>query len=252
MVSVAWVGQAGFIIETDTTRIGIDLFLTETEGAQPPLTTMDGLGRLDAVCATHEHDDHWDRRLWERLVHRMPNLRAVVPDPLRQAVIQEGFHESSVMAAVPHREIRVGDITIVPVLSSHGVTLEDAYGVGNPPGRFVGYVVKAGGVVLYHSGDTVHYPRMVEEIAPYHVDVALLPINGRDTFREQQGIVGNLTAEEAVELAHRLGAKTLVPMHYDGFYANPGNPEAVVRHARRVHPDLTVVILGYLRPFRLA
>ncbi len=50
---------------------------------------------------------------------------------------------------------------------------------------------------VYHAGDTIAYDDMVERLRALRVDVALLPINGRDHFREAQDVVGNLTPREA-------------------------------------------------------
>ncbi len=251
MVRLTWFGQAGFVIETPSARVGIDLFLTDTEGAKKPVAALDALGQLDAVCSTHEHLDHFDAPLLGELALRQSGLRVVVPPPLRGQAEALGFG-GRLEEAIVHRPITVGgDITIFPVPSCHGVNMSDAYHLGQPPGQFVGYVIKAGDIVVYHSGDTVIWATMEEDIASYGVDVALLPINGRDPFRESMGIVGNLSAEEAVEVAHRLGARVLVPMHFDAFLANPGSPDAAVRHARQFHPDLTVLVLGYLNPIDL-
>ena len=60
------------------------------------------------------------------------------------------------------------------------------------------------------------------------VEVALLPINGRDEEREARGIVGNMDAVEAVELALAIGASVLVPHHWDGFEGNTVPPGSAV------------------------
>jgi L-ascorbate metabolism protein UlaG (beta-lactamase superfamily) len=60
------------------------------------------------------------------------------------------------------------------------------------------------------------------------IEVALLPINGRDAAREAQGIVGNMDAAEAVELALAVGATRLLPYHWDGYAGNTVPPGTVV------------------------
>ncbi len=65
-----------------------------------------------------------------------------------------------------------------------------------------------------------------EALDPLGIDVALLPINGRDAEREARGIVGNMDAAEAVELAVAIGSSTLVPYHWDGFAGNTVSPGA--------------------------
>jgi L-ascorbate metabolism protein UlaG (beta-lactamase superfamily) len=81
------------------------------------------------------------------------------------------------------------------------------------------------------------------------VDVALLPINGRDYFREAANVVGNLSGRESAEIAAAIGADLVVPMHYD---AVPGNTESVgffVDHVQRTHPGLSVFVPAHVRPF---
>ena len=115
---------------------------------------------------------------------------------------------------------------VVPAI--HGVTMDDAYGDGSALGegpRFVGYVL-GGGRRVYHAGDTIVTDALREALDPLGIDVALLPINGRDAEREARGIVGNMDAAEAVELAVAIGASTLVPYHWDGFAGNTVPPGA--------------------------
>ncbi|MFN3337820.1 MAG: MBL fold metallo-hydrolase, partial [Thermomicrobium sp.] len=62
---------------------------------------------------------------------------------------------------------------------------------------FCGYVVALGGVRLYHAGDTIVYDKLGETVGALEPQVALLPINGRDWYREREDIVGNLDIREA-------------------------------------------------------
>ncbi len=249
---LTWFGQAGFTIESSTTRIAIDLFLTETEGAKAPVTNLKDLGMINAIGVTHEHIDHFDEPLLAEIAHRHGDLQVIVPPPLVDRAEALGFNRSRIIEARVHEPIHIGDLTLIPIPSCHGVTMADAYHWGSPPGRFVGYVVKSEDLVVYHSGDTIMWSDIDVELSGYGVDVALLPINGRDAFREAMGIVGNLTAAEAVEVAHRIGARVLVPMHFDGFAKNPGSPETVISYARQFHPDMSVVVMGYLNPLNLS
>jgi len=63
-----------------------------------------------------------------------------------------------------------------------------------------------------------------------------ITINGRDPERESRGIVGNMDAAEAAELALDVGASRLVPYHWDGFRGNTVPPGTVVDAAAgRLH-----------------
>jgi L-ascorbate metabolism protein UlaG (beta-lactamase superfamily) len=108
----------------------------------------------------------------------------------------------------------------------------------------LGYVVSAGGAHVYHAGDTVLFDGLVERLRELHVDLALLPINGRDAEREAEGIVGNIDEGEAAQLALDIGADAAVPLHWDMFAWNPGDPAAFVSAAQT-----TVIVPERARPF---
>jgi L-ascorbate metabolism protein UlaG (beta-lactamase superfamily) len=135
----------------------------------------------------------------------------------------------------------------------HGVDVADAYSFGQERAgglyAFVGYVIEAGGVRVYHAGDTVPYDGMEGWLRPLAVDVALLPINGRNAEREAQNLVGNLDHEEAARLAAAIGCDVLVPMHYDMFAANLGYPDRLVEVVIRDRLDLAVTIPARGRPW---
>jgi L-ascorbate 6-phosphate lactonase len=104
---------------------------------------------------------------------------------------------------------------------------------------------------VYHAGDTIVYEGMEDWLRRLAPDVALLPINGRDRFREDQNIVGNMDHREAAQLAARVGVGLLIPMHYDMFAGNPGFPAHLVDVVQRQHPDLAVMIPTRGGPFVL-
>lgn len=62
-----------------------------------------------------------------------------------------------------------------------------------------------GGSAVYHSGDTLMYPELAEVLKDRGVSVVMLPVNGRSFTREASGLVGNLSPEEAVDLAADVG-----------------------------------------------
>jgi L-ascorbate metabolism protein UlaG (beta-lactamase superfamily) len=59
-----------------------------------------------------------------------------------------------------------------------------------------------------------------------HIDAALLPINGRDGTRYRNNCIGNMTFQEAADLAGELEPGLVLPGHWDMFADNPGDPEA--------------------------
>ncbi|MDQ2784736.1 MAG: hypothetical protein M3Y58_07015, partial [Chloroflexota bacterium] len=76
-----------------------------------------------------------------------------------------------------------------------------------------------------------------------HFDLMLLPINGRDWFREQHRVIGNFTYREAAQVAHQSHARLLIPYHYDGFVGNSEYPDALVRYVQNDGPPVPVRVL---------
>jgi L-ascorbate metabolism protein UlaG (beta-lactamase superfamily) len=70
-----------------------------------------------------------------------------------------------------------------------------------------GLVVNIGGATVYHLGDTCLFGDMKLIAQRTPVDVALVPIGGHYT----------MDREDAVVAAELIGAKTVIPCHYDTF-----------------------------------
>ena len=58
------------------------------------------------------------------------------------------------------------------------------------------------------------------------IDVELLPINGRDARRYSNNCIGNMTYQEAADLAGEVGPGIIIPGHWDMFADNSADPQA--------------------------
>ena len=126
----------------------------------------------------------------------------------------------------------LGGLTFTALPSAH-------YGLDAEPERghrWLGFLVEMNGVRLYHSGDTILHDGLVTRLGGAGVDVAFLPVNGRDFWRERRGIIGNLDGREAAELAATIGADVLIPMHNDMFALNHASPAVLADFLDRHHP----------------
>lgn len=232
-----WLGQAGFLLELGGRRILVDPWVSPFEGRLAPIPPLPLVAEaIDTILVTHEHLDHLDQAFLPVLVERCPHVRLVLPAAIGSQV--EGVLEPSRIHRVTPGDTYDLDglrLTVVPAI--HGVTMDDAYGDGSSLGagpRFVGYVLH-GEACVYHAGDTLVTADILEVVSGLGVDVALLPINGRNAQREASGFVGNMDAREAVELATGIGARSLVPYHWDGVRGNTADPaEAVVGAGARL------------------
>jgi L-ascorbate 6-phosphate lactonase len=261
-VGLAWLGQAGFVLRLDETIALLDPFLSPHsarlyETSLPP-AAADG---VDVVLCTHEHIDHFDAESAPGIAAASPGAVFVVPTPIVDMVTEAGIAADRVVGMQPQDDpLEIGGLTIGAVPAMHGVTMEDAYGFGEGISagmiRFLGFVIEAGGVRLYHAGDTIRFEGMDALLREQRIDVGMLPVNGRDAAREARGIVGNLSEAEAATLAEDAGLGYVIPMHYDMIEGNLGDPAILVddveRHDRRVRAvvpqrDRPFLVSGELR-----
>ena len=236
----------------------IDPFFSEMpERLVPPPWAPEAAPPVDLVLVTHDHIDHLDPGTLPGIARSSPDARFVLPLPLVGRLVDLGIPRERAVGVEADEPVELpGGVGLVPVPAMHAYRPAPAvYDFGlDPAGRheYLGYVLDLGGVRVYHAGDTVIYDGMAERLRALRVDLALLPINGRGYFREQQGLVGNMDEREAAELASTIGARALLPLHYDMFAANLGRPGVLVDHVRAHHPELTCVLPAHGRRFTYA
>jgi L-ascorbate metabolism protein UlaG (beta-lactamase superfamily) len=69
----------------------------------------------------------------------------------------------------------------------------------------------------------------------------LLPINGRAAERR---VAGNLWGREAARLAHDIGARIVIPCHYEMFEFNTASPDEFVAECQRIGQPYAVLQNG--------
>jgi L-ascorbate metabolism protein UlaG (beta-lactamase superfamily) len=252
-IALWWLGQAGFAVRAGGLVLLLDPFLAPmAERASGPAFDPEEAVGVDVVTCSHEHYDHLDLASLPAIARVSPGARFIVPRPLVDAVAAAGVPRERLIGAQPDERIRLDGVTLHPLPARHGVGMADAYTFGRELSaglyRYLGYVLDDGVARVYHAGDTIVYDGQADRIRALRADVALLPINGRDHFREAAGIVGNMDHREAARLADDAGVDVLVPMHYETFPQNLGFPAHLVDVVRRDHPSLAVLIPSRHRP----
>lgn len=246
-VSLWWLGQSGFLVHYDGVCIAIDPYLSDSlthkyaattkphvrvtaRVVDPALLTMVGL-----VTSSHNHTDHLDAETIGPMRHANPAL-AVLCSAANVDFAQQrlGMVPTGLVLGVPYTH---GPFVIHAVPAAHNLREQDDAGYE----RYIGIVVEVGGVTIYHSGDTLRYEGMAELLRQWMIDVALLPINGNDPAR---GVAGNLNGAEASQLAHDIGARLVVPCHYDMFAFNTASPTVFVDTARQLGQAYRVMQAG--------
>lgn len=222
-----YMGQEGFLLKSGSSYLAIDLYLSDYVDKHccefvkwqrryaPPIDAAE-LGFLDVVLCTHTHYDHADPDTLKQLAKNNPATKFVIPAPEIATIAAYGIETQNLIPAVAWKKIQVADYEIIPIPSAHETLHPDE----NGNYKELGYLVRTNGKTFFHAGDMCMYDGLIESVKPYNVDVAFLPINGRDYFRNRNDIIGNFNCEEAVLLAKEIGADMLVPMHHDLYAVN--------------------------------
>lgn len=243
-VVVTWLGQASFRFDVGERRILVDPFFAEHEARlYPPLSVDEHGSDVDWLLVTHEHIDHLDPYSLREVAARSPGVKVIAPAPLEAMVRDAEF-----VGVDRGDRLDLDGVAVTVVPAVHGHTVEHGY--PDDP-AFVGYVLELEGTRVYHAGDTIVTDGLRAALAPLEIDVALLPINGRTHYREDEGLVGNMGTRDAVALATEIGASILVPYHWDLFRGNTEWPGRVVDDAVEAEAPLHVITLRRGVPWAL-
>ncbi len=250
---VTFLGQSGLLLSAEGETLLIDPYLSDIgrlldEGlwsrAVPiPVAPQDLAGALAVIC-THEHVDHCDPLTLAPLLAASPTTLLIAPSATIAQLPFVTRHEQLRPVRAEGERFTLGPFTVTPLPAAHSKTysLERTEQHGH---RWCCVTVEAGGVRLFHAGDAVEHEGLVAAVGA--VDVACVPINGRG--REAAGIVGNFEAAEAADLCRRLGARHAVPLHWDMFTANSGDPQTFVAHL--ADSEISVHVLRPLEFFEV-
>ena len=234
-VRLHWLGQAGFLLETSETRVLVDPYLSDSlatkyRGKAFPHTRMmavpvrpDQLAEIDLVVVTHAHSDHMDPETLGIVARGNPACRFVVPEAVRSVALERGVPEARLVGAKAFERLRpAAGCTLDPIPSAHEELKQNEAGEH----FFLGYVITWAEVAIYHAGDCCPYPGLLANLRRQRVDLALLPVNGRDSVRTASGILGNFTLTEAIDLVRDARLPWAIGHHYGMFDFNTIDPEA--------------------------
>ena len=223
-VALWWLGQMGLILKTGHTTLCIDYYATPDAARQTrPPVPADELRGIDAFLGTHDHLDHIDHDAWKIWAKTNPEAKFVFPRKHMDSVLADGVAPGNAVGLNDGESFRIGDCLIHAIAASHEFLDQDP-GTGLYP--YLQYLIEGkDGIRIHHAGDTVRYEGMLPKIRSFGaVDVQLLPINGRDARRLRRNCIGNMTWQEAADLAGETGAGLVIPGHWDMFADNSADP----------------------------
>ncbi len=245
-----WLGQSGFLIQWQNKHLLFDPYLSDSlsvkyAATDKPHTRMSEraidpalLTMIDVVTSSHNHTDHLDAVTLIPLFAANPDIQFVIPEANRAFVGERlkcavdwpiGLNDGE--------SVVVGGFKIYGVPAAHNALERD----GEGRCKFMGFVAEFGGYRVYHSGDTLWYDGIVDVLKPFAVDVAFLPINGN---KPERRVAGNLSAEEAARLGVEIGAKLVIPHHYDLFTFNTEDPQEFIKQAKLYGTPHRVLNIG--------
>ena len=230
-----WLGQNGFIFKGGDVVLYVDPYLSDNPKRQTrPALRPDEATNATVVLCTHDHSDHIDRGALPGIAAACPTAVFVVPRPAVRAMLELGIAEDRIIACGHLREVGVCGPKVTGVKTRHERFDEDPE-LGFP---YLGYVIEWNGVTLYHAGDANVYDGLVPLLRKAKPQAAFLPINGRDAERLGRNCLGNMTFQEAADLAGDIEVELAVPMHWDMFAGNSEDPRRFVDYMAIKYPQI--------------
>lgn len=223
-----WIGQEGFVLKSAALIIYIDPYLSTyaervTRGKpnehvriKPAPMRPEDVHHADIVLCTHDHADHIDPDSIPAIAVRSPQAQFVLPECARDTMRGLGIDDNRIHTMKGDDDLSLKEINVHAIPAKHE-EFDEHPEKGYP---YLSYVINIDSINIFHAGDTIRYYGQSERLRQYRIDLAFLPINGRDDFRHGLDFAGNFDCEEAVRFARDINAGLTIPMHYDMFTIN--------------------------------
>ncbi len=247
---VWWLGQSGFLLKYKSETILFDPYLSDSlsvkyQNTDKPHVRMSELvveplllENIDIVTSSHSHTDHLDAETLNPIFENNPNAKFIIPEANRAFVVDRLKCSVDFPFGLNEKEsLKIGQFEIMGLPAAHNTIERDE----KSQCKFMSYIVKFGGFIVYHSGDTLWYEGLEEILKSFKVDLAFLPINGNKPERK---VAGNLSFQEAAELGKVANIKCVIPHHYHLFEFNTEDPENFKNACEKIGTPYRILELG--------
>jgi L-ascorbate metabolism protein UlaG (beta-lactamase superfamily) len=249
-VHLWWLGQSGFLVQWQNHHLLLDPYLSDSLTAKYAETDKphirmterviapERLDFIDVVTSSHNHTDHLDRETLQPLMQANPKIELVIPEANRQVVVDRlGIMIEQPRGLEAGKSHTFGGFKIHGFPAAHDLLEKDEWGRH----KHLGYIIEAGPWTLYHSGDTKLFDEIELKLQEWSIDVALLPINGELPERR---VAGNLSGVEAANLAKEIGARMVIPCHFEMFEFNTVAPDEFIGTCKQIGQPFRVLRCG--------
>jgi N-acyl-phosphatidylethanolamine-hydrolysing phospholipase D len=217
--SAVWIGHATVLMRFGGTTLLADpnladhlLFLNRLTRAS---VTVGELPPVDAVILSHMHFDHFDAATLRQLGVRPAVIFPPEGEAYADEILQPDQRPLKTWDSTTIDGIR---ITAVPARHQGG-----RYGIDALWNHaYTGYVLEGVGKRIYFAGDTGWDPEIFAEIGKRFpgIDLAFIPIAPSRTDSEEiKDAWGHVGPRLALHIMDAIGAKAMVPIHYEAFFS---------------------------------
>ena len=225
-VGIHWFEQNSYAIkDSHGTIVQIDPYYPHKRPAdvfihaQPPLD--EAQLPTNYVLVTHSHGDHTCSETLGRIHRAWPEAKYVGPKESIAKILKETDIDADHTITVAAGESAKLDTMTVHAVYGKPPDGDAKAGIGPPDVTHLGFVLEAGEVTLYVSGDIINtfadHDELVNAVAAFKPDIGFLtihPTEGEFPF-----------FEGGILMAQRIGLKTVAPSHYACFVKRDYDPK---------------------------
>jgi L-ascorbate metabolism protein UlaG (beta-lactamase superfamily) len=229
---VTWLGQGGFLLESEGSRLVIDPYFSniveEREGLKrlvaPPLLIKDLCP--DLLFITHNHMDHFDPIALPEIHLHFP--KAIIAGPLSviSKAMEMNFNPDVLIQIDKNQDFNFGPFKITATPAYHS----------DP--HTVGLLIETSEKNIYLSSDSLYKEALcgeIKQLSGKAIDMVIVCINGK---------LGNMNWQEAVKLTNELAPQIAIPMHYGMFAENTENPNLYIESCKKLNINSFELIHG--------
>ncbi len=187
--------------------------------ASPFVIDPFAIKKVDAILATHYHNDHIDINVAAAVLQNIKEpIPFIGPQYCVDKWIEWGVPKERCIVVKPGDSYKVKDIEIIAtdsfdrtcLVTQPPADLTDPKSALEMDKKAVNYVIKTPGGTIYHSGDSHYSIYFAKHGKDFDIDIAL------GSYGENPvGIADKMTSIDLLRMAEALRCKVVIPVHHD-------------------------------------